>query len=218
MTYQLLNKMGQKSLQVSRPLAAAALLFSTAGSVLLTGGAAHAVSCNSAPFNNGMDFTILGSVPTLPSMVDCMDSGVNLTQVATTYMPPLSMGATGYSSFKIDAAPGYYFTMAALDVTIGTMGSGESVTKEIYSDAGFTNLLTSFTSTNGSNVSGQVIPGNWTTIYVKDIYDSQASGVINSYANKFQQTAVPGPLPILGAGAAFGFSRKLRHRIKKASA
>jgi hypothetical protein len=26
--------------------------------------------------------------------------------------------------------------------------------------------------------------------------------------------SVPGPLPLLGAGAAFGFSRKLRHRIK----
>ena len=28
---------------------------------------------------------------------------------------------------------------------------------------------------------------------------------------------VPGPLPILGAGAAFGFSRRLRHRIKVAA-
>ena len=27
-------------------------------------------------------------------------------------------------------------------------------------------------------------------------------------------TSVPGPLPILGLGAAFGFSRKLRRRIK----
>jgi hypothetical protein len=30
-------------------------------------------------------------------------------------------------------------------------------------------------------------------------------------------TAVPGPLPILGVGAAFGFSRKLRRRIKLAA-
>ena len=30
-------------------------------------------------------------------------------------------------------------------------------------------------------------------------------------------SAVPGPLPILGAGAAFGFSRKLRSRIKSAA-
>jgi hypothetical protein len=30
-------------------------------------------------------------------------------------------------------------------------------------------------------------------------------------------TTVPGPLPVLGAGAAFGFSRKLRKRIKQAA-
>ena len=34
--------------------------------------------------------------------------------------------------------------------------------------------------------------------------------------NRFDFSPVPGPLPILGAGAAFGFSRKLRSRIKAA--
>ena len=29
---------------------------------------------------------------------------------------------------------------------------------------------------------------------------------------------VPGPLPVLGAGAAFGFSRKLRRRIQRSKA
>jgi hypothetical protein len=39
---------------------------------------------------------------------------------------------------------------------------------------------------------------------------------IDAYQNVYRQ--VPGPLPILGAGAAFGFSRKLRSRIKASSA
>ena len=30
-------------------------------------------------------------------------------------------------------------------------------------------------------------------------------------------TNVPGPLPVLGAGAAFSFSRRLRRRIKRLS-
>lgn len=30
-------------------------------------------------------------------------------------------------------------------------------------------------------------------------------------------SAVPGPLPVLGAAAAFGFSRKVRNRIKAAA-
>lgn len=42
---------------------------------------------------------------------------------------------------------------------------------------------------------------------------------INSFGIQFSQTepepTVPGPLPILGAGAAFGMSRKLRSRIKQ---
>jgi hypothetical protein len=40
-----------------------------------------------------------------------------------------------------------------------------------------------------------------------------------SFTNTIAQTeaTVPGPLPLLGAGAAFGFSRKLRVRIKTAA-
>jgi hypothetical protein len=44
-------------------------------------------------------------------------------------------------------------------------------------------------------------------------------GVVDTFTNRLaqitpQSNSVPGPLPILGAGAAFGFSRKLRSRIK----
>jgi len=40
-----------------------------------------------------------------------------------------------------------------------------------------------------------------------------------SFTNTISQTeaGVPGPLPLLGAGAAFGFSRKLRVRVKTAA-
>ena len=41
-------------------------------------------------------------------------------------------------------------------------------------------------------------------------------GAIDSFENSYRQKEVdkvPGPLPILGAGVAFGFSRKLRRRI-----
>jgi len=42
------------------------------------------------------------------------------------------------------------------------------------------------------------------------------AGVIDQFTSRYLQAApntVPGPLPILGIGAAFGFSRKLRKRI-----
>jgi len=43
---------------------------------------------------------------------------------------------------------------------------------------------------------------------------TQAPNII--YGNAFN-TTVPGPLPVLGAGAAFGFSRRLRRRMMAAS-
>ena len=56
------------------------------------------------------------------------------------------------------------------------------------------------------------------SISVKNEY-LVASGSINSFQNSFVQfeneppPQVPGPLPLLGAGAAFGFSRRLRTRV-----
>jgi hypothetical protein len=56
-------------------------------------------------------------------------------------------------------------------------------------------------------------------ISVRDEY-LVTTGSINSFQNSFTQTEgkfpppqVPGPLPLLGAGAAFGFSRRLRTRV-----
>jgi hypothetical protein len=50
-----------------------------------------------------------------------------------------------------------------------------------------------------------------TTLSVTNTW-TNTSLSIEQVTNSYTQT--PGPLPILGAGAAFGFSRKLRNRIK----
>jgi hypothetical protein len=44
-----------------------------------------------------------------------------------------------------------------------------------------------------------------------DNYVTQINSVLTQYS---PGTDVPGPLPLLGAGAAFGFSRRIRSRIK----
>ncbi len=44
--------------------------------------------------------------------------------------------------------------------------------------------------------------------------DTSADGGGSYSANIDVATKVPGPLPILGAGVAFGYSRRLRKRIK----
>lgn len=55
-------------------------------------------------------------------------------------------------------------------------------------------------------------PASGKTLYVQDIWTASPGNTIDNINNNFSQ--VPGPLPILGIGAAFGFSRKLRKRIK----
>jgi hypothetical protein len=58
---------------------------------------------------------------------------------------------------------------------------------------------------NGTFVDGAVL-GNET------VYTWARSSLVRS-----PEAAVPGPLPALGAAAAFGYSRKLRKRIKRSS-
>jgi hypothetical protein len=59
-----------------------------------------------------------------------------------------------------------------------------------------------------------------TFISVRDFY-SVSDGSLKGYQNSFTQAektipeeSVPGPLPLLGAGAALGFSRRIRGRIR----
>ncbi|MFM7237821.1 MAG: hypothetical protein ACKOYK_13865 [Cyanobium sp.] len=53
-------------------------------------------------------------------------------------------------------------------------------------------------------------------VSVELIYQNSITGIaLPSFTNTITQT--PGPLPILGASAAFGFSRKLRKRIKQSA-
>ncbi|MFZ0407376.1 MAG: hypothetical protein WAM11_04600 [Cyanobium sp.] len=55
--------------------------------------------------------------------------------------------------------------------------------------------------------------GQYTTLSVVD--KVTGTGKFVSMTNDYTQEA-PGPLPLFGAGAAFGFSRRIRSRIKKA--
>jgi hypothetical protein len=53
------------------------------------------------------------------------------------------------------------------------------------------------------------VPPIFTNIlYVKDTWTTQSGNMVDNVANEFSQ--VPAPLPLLGAGAAFGSIRKLR--------
>jgi hypothetical protein len=76
------------------------------------------------------------------------------------------------------------------------------------------------TSGNGALASSTLTPGLSTETFVGTL-DVTAGGVqsvvFRVNAVDAPTTATPGPLPILGAAAAFGFSRKVRNRIKAAA-
>lgn len=89
-----------------------------------------------------------------------------------------------------------------------------TVDKIIYSDSGFTNKIAEILNVAPGPTVYASLPNKYSTIYIKDVYNANALNTIDSVKNELRD--VPGPLPILGAGAAFGFSRKLRGRIKAA--
>ena len=75
-------------------------------------------------------------------------------------------------------------------------------------------VVATLQSLNGSS-SAVAVAGSPTSLYVSNVYKSNG-GAIDSFVNSYRQrtTTVPGPLPLLGVGMAYGFSRKLRGRIK----
>ena len=110
------------------------------------------------------------------------------------------------------------------DVALGAIfgpsnGGASSVKKDIYSVLNHGKgdylgmIICSAPAIGGSSCGPNVeLPLNtYDKLYVVDTA-TFGGRTIDAYQNVFRQT--PGPLPVLGAGAAFGFTRKLRARIK----
>jgi hypothetical protein len=110
--------------------------------------------------------------------------------------------------------PGWVFSKVDLDTDADVFANPASELEATYSFAGGNSPIV-LKSINGSS-SLETVTGGPTAITVRNIYNGE--GAIDTIENSFQQTqTVPGPVPLLGAGAAFGFSRKLRRRLKGAT-
>lgn len=62
----------------------------------------------------------------------------------------------------------------------------------------------------GLTLTGQVLSVNTTTGAASELFDTEINNVFGAAVNP-----VPGPLPVLGAGMAIGWSRRLRQRIRR---
>jgi hypothetical protein len=136
----------------------------------------------------------------------------DLWSVVTDFDPDISSagtsGSVAYSLGITSAgqAAGWRFKELALGVDHS--GPGIEVIKTVNN--------VSIVSNEGADFEG--IPLSGTLLSVTDTWDVGTDGQVNSISNSYEQgQGVPGPLPLLGAGAAFGFSRKLRRRLKGAT-
>lgn len=198
--------------------------FFACGLSLLSAGAAQAignVTCspaNSGPFAMSVVKVTAGNNPNKTPPCQINSLGETLGTVVNQWEAG-QINTSGTYRYSI-TAPGRKFLEFSLNADISFNQTG-TATKSVYSDANYTNLIGTFTSTNGNSVAfAPLTDQTFSTVYIQDSYMFNGGTQLNSISNNFKVTApastVPGPLPILGAGASFAFSRKLRRRIKSA--
>jgi len=130
----------------------------------------------------------------------------------------VSTGGTFEYEIEIVAAPTKYFNQVGLALIGPPIGDPMfEATKTVFTPTGINPPMLSVDETDRSDFDS--FAGLVKKIRVVDTYDVTV-GSLNSIQNSFSQkefidppARVPGPLPLLGAGAAFGLSRRLRTRV-----
>ncbi len=172
------------------------------------------------PCING-DWTVSGQVRSFPDKLEIDLTDLNTSPDKATVdidfdNPGGTIGGTsGFYNYFIETAdhPISKVTLAAFDEAPGT--SNYDVWKYIYKADQTTLLDVLYVPESSVPVFSTAIFSE-PKLWIEDKWTSYAPGNVNIDA--IANTYVPGPLPVLGAGAAFGFSRKLRSRIKASSA
>jgi hypothetical protein len=198
------------------------------GASVLNAGGAQAQPCPPVipPLNpHGFYYNGIGSTPaSTPSCISPVAGNPNLVNIDHDYAAPQPFNTSGVVTYKLGNTALQPFIKANIDADIDALGAYSfTFNKYVYrNEADFlanNNNYTVFNYTNNSGVITTTPPGGGdlvgytSEIWVKDSWTVTGAAEVDNITNTFQ---TPGPLPILGAGAAFGFSRKLRGRIKAA--
>lgn len=129
----------------------------------------------------------------------------------------LSSPTDGAVNAAFNYTVGYFGSdpnIASISLTLDKVSGTGAVTKYIYDGPDEVNLVASLTLDSPGTVSINVPAPPSFGFYIKDVYSgSGINGFQNAYHTYQSPASVPGPLPVLGAGVAFRFSRKLRKRI-----
>jgi hypothetical protein len=132
-----------------------------------------------------------------------------------------SGGVTQEFKYTLSTTNGNPFTAVGLTSQMQAGLPGGNFGKKVCTDGYGTGTCLDLSTINtaSDNPDGTLKPlvGFGSTIYVIDTYNTtNGTAQITGITNTFKATppaSVPGPLPLLGVSAAFGFSRKLRKRI-----
>ena len=162
---------------------------------------------NSFNFNNpgSIDFEWVEISP-LPGFAD------DLFSANINFAPSLVGVKAGFFDYNLKILdPKYRFDSVQLDSTVAinrTPGS-TSVIKQITGGPTLVSL-------DGAQV-GPIPFQTPSPITVRDTWNVVSKDVLTNIKDTYTQEEAPGPLPLLGAGLAFGWSRKLRQRVKATS-
>lgn len=130
------------------------------------------------------------------------------------FVPSQTGPRTGFFNYTLAITdPAYQFANVQLDSTVAVstnpLSPGDTiVSKDIDG-------IPMLESINGAQV-GPVAFSLPSPISISDTWSVAANDVLTSIKDTYQQQEqhVPGPLPLMGAGMAFGFSRRLRRRLR----
>lgn len=156
------------------------------------------VAVNVSPSINLVDLALDAVCSPGPGPGTCKNSGVF---TATTQNAQQAPGQQGFDArFELPPPPG----------GDARFGPGDKVTYTLQA-TGLTAQSFNFANSNGLCVAAHAI-----SLGPNTVSSTLGSSAVNGTCGGSTQK-VPGPLPILGAAAAFGYSRKIRTRISSRS-
>ncbi len=186
-------------------------IFSINFSAILVG---DTVTCGDKEFTvNSFNFGNPGSIDfewveisPLPGYAD------DLFSANINFTPSIVGVKAGFFDYNLKILdPKYRFDSVQLDSTVAINATSPGKTSVIKAITAGPTLV----SLDGAQV-GPIPFQTPSPITVRDTWNVVSKDVLTNIKDTYTQEEVPGPLPLLGAGLAFGWSRKLRSRMRAA--